>query len=304
MLTQLTSGLGSKLADQWVAVLLTPAFVFWVGGLLAWSWHFGWGSLETWFTTQPATIQIVILVLALLVVSTSAWAVQSFDLAVLRFLEGYWPEWMRPLRSRLRQRMETRFKQSDQQFQKLSIKGLAHLSPEELDRYVKLDRSLMYIPSTPDRLMPTALGNVLRAAELHPKDKYGLDAVICWPHLWLIMPDGAKQEISGARSTLNAGAHLWLWSILFLVWTIWAWWAFPLGLIGAFFAYRWMLYSAMMYSDLIGAAFDLHRFTLYISLHWPLPENPAAERPMGEQLTDYLWRGSDASSPIFTKPKE
>ncbi|MCC5666814.1 hypothetical protein LC653_23705 [Nostoc sp. CHAB 5784] len=33
---------GSKLAEQWLANLLTPAFVFWAGGAAAGLQHFGW----------------------------------------------------------------------------------------------------------------------------------------------------------------------------------------------------------------------------------------------------------------------
>jgi len=47
----------------------------------------------------------------------------------------------------------------------------------------------MHTPAESDRHMPTKLGNILRAAELRSKDKYGLDAVICWPRLWLLLPD-------------------------------------------------------------------------------------------------------------------
>ena len=40
------------------------------------------------------------------------------------------------------------------------------------------------MPSQPDQVMPTALGNVLRNAELHPRDRYGIDAVLTWPRLY------------------------------------------------------------------------------------------------------------------------
>lgn len=69
----------------------------------------------------------------------------------------------------------------------------------------------MQFPSQPNRLMPTKLGNILRAAESRPYDKYGLDAVICWSRLWLLLPDGVKKELQEARSNLNTAARFWLW---------------------------------------------------------------------------------------------
>ena len=60
------------------------------------------------------------------------------------------------------------------------------------------------------------------AAETWPTDKYGLDAPKCWPRLWLVLPDTARKEVAGARSSLDQGAAVWLWGAAFIVWTPWA----------------------------------------------------------------------------------
>ena len=91
MLTNIIDGLSSKLADQWMATLLTPAFVFWAGGLLAWAFHFGWSEPVKSFNALSPAGQIVVLIAAVLVVAASAVVVQRFDLLVIRILEGYWP---------------------------------------------------------------------------------------------------------------------------------------------------------------------------------------------------------------------
>jgi hypothetical protein len=41
---------------------------------------------------------------------------------------------------------------------------------------------------------------------------------------------------------------------------------------------------------------------LYTQLRWPLPANPRAEHEAGQELTAYLWRGSDDVSPAFVPP--
>jgi hypothetical protein len=298
-------GIGGGLADRWLATLFTPAFVFWLGGGAAALQKWGWQDVETQFIQLDEPLQIAVLVLALLGVAASGYVVQQFDFTILRLLEGYWPDWCRPLQKRLLKGQKRQFHQLDQQLQDLSRKGLATLSPDDRNAYIQADLDLSNFPVRSDRLMPTRLGNILRAAEDRSGEKYGLDAVICWPRFWLVLPDGVKTELSEARNALNLTARLWLWSLLFCLWSpgFQVWWPLALGIIAALFAHRWMLRAASVYGDLLEASFDLHRFKLYAALHWPLPQNPAEELPLGNALTAYLWHGSDQPHPQFTWPE-
>ena len=61
-----------------------------------------------------------------------------------------------------------------------------------------------------------------------------------------------------------------------------------------------MLTLAKVYADLVEYAFDVHRRMLYEALRWPTPKDPASEWQAGQEVTQYLWRGSDQSYPIFT----
>jgi hypothetical protein len=51
------------------------------------------------------------------------------------------------------------------------------------------------------------------------------------------LPDAVKKDLQEAHADLNTAARVWLWSLLFMVWTIWAWWAAPVGIIAAIFVY-------------------------------------------------------------------
>jgi hypothetical protein len=299
MLTKLLEGVGDRLADKWIASLLTPAFLFWAGGFIAWISKSGWGVLEKWFSAQQQIAQITIVIAVFLIVSISAIVMQRFNLLAINLLEGYWPRWLQQPKRWLIQRKTKKIEEMEKRFQELARQGIENLSAEEHDEYAILDQRLMYMPVMPDQLMPTELGNILRAAELRSQDKYGLNALICWPRLWLLLAPDVKKELTDARTILNTGANVWLWSILFLVWTIWTWWALPISLIVAFFAYCWMVNAAKTYGELLDATFDLYRNELYKLLRWPLPKNPLLERKMGKQISDYLWRGSDSSTPTF-----
>ncbi|MGF1515315.1 MAG: hypothetical protein ACFB5Z_16665 [Elainellaceae cyanobacterium] len=297
--------LGKQIAERWVANLFAPAFVFWLGGVVAYLQDNGWGSLEEWLTGLDETLQVGVLVAALLLVAASGFVVQRFDLMVLRFFEGYWPRWMAPLHTFLIKRQRAWFDRADSRWNELMMQQAeapASMTAQEIEEQIDLDTRLRQVPPQRSRQMPLRLGNILRAAEMQPQNKYGLDAIVCWPRLWMVLPDEVKDALQQARSDLNTAARVWLWGTLFLAWFFvwrWTWWVIPVGLGTAWFAHRWMLLAASTYGELLESAFDLHRFKLYEALHWPLPKTPEEEQSSGKLLTQYLWRGSRSKSPEF-----
>ena len=134
-----------------------------------------------------------------------------------------------------------------------------------------------------------------------PADKYGLDPVSLWPHLWLLMPDTARQELAGARDALDASVSAVVWSLLFIAFAVWSPWAVAAGLgVAALTLVVWVPARAATFAALVETAFDLYRQDLYARLRWPLPATPHDERGEGRRVTTYLLRGSDASTPVFT----
>jgi hypothetical protein len=151
--------------------------------------------------------------------------------------------------------------------------------------------------------MPTPVGNILRAAERRPVDKYGLDTVAVWPRLWLLLPDLTRQELLSARAGLGNVATAAIWGILYCALAFITPLTIPVGLAAFTVAVTLVLPGrAQALGDLIEAAYDLHRVALYRQLRWPLPASPGQERASGEELTSYLWRGSDQAEPVYTPP--
>ncbi len=302
---KLLEGFSGKLADRWAGAIFTPAFIFWLGGGLATLQHFGWREVEKFFShlSEPRLIGLGLLLL--LVVAASGFVAQQFEFTVLRLMEGYWPSWCHLLAKRLLRRQKGRLRAVDKQLQDFNRQGLASLTLEERQVYIQKDLQLLEFPET-GRLLPTRLGNILRAAEDRCAVKYGLDAIICWPRLWLLLPDSAKTELSATRNALNMTALLWIWSLLFLLWApiFKVWWPLPLGVVSMWLAHRWMIQAAQVYGALLESAFDLYRFQLYKALHWPFPKTPAEEQTLGQKLTDYLWHGSAQRFPEFTDDQQ
>ncbi|HEX6899227.1 MAG TPA: hypothetical protein VF789_05915 [Thermoanaerobaculia bacterium] len=295
--------LSSKLADQWLAALLTPAFAFWLGGAALTLMERGaWGQALTWLEQQKTSSQVLLLVVILLLTGLSAFVVQRFTWAALRFLEGYWPALLSPLSGFMLTRKRKRIERLEARFASLSER-FDDLTPQECRKYQELEARLLWVPSELSDLMPTRLGNVLRTAESRPRIKYGLDGVLCWPRLWLLLPPLPREELSEARARLDSAAQLWIWGILFCFWSVSSLWALPIGIMVAVFAYRSAVAGGVHYGELIDSSYDLYRREIYAALRWPLPRNPAEERELGKEITSYLLRGSDQDRPVFDNPE-
>jgi hypothetical protein len=329
MTEKVLTSFGGKLAEQWVATLLTPAFVFWFGGFAVVIQRWGWQTLVIQFTGYPQPLQIAVLVGLLCIIAASAFVVQRLDYAILRLLEGYWFSGVNFLREhrincyrRHKEKLEKRRQElratEDKQDARLQVlkalindRGGINLAAEQKEEYrqlskqllttveqdelIQLGQELREIPSANVDVMPTRLGNLLRVAERKPLRKYGLDAVICWPRLWMLLPDAVRKDLQEARADLNNSARLWFWSLLFcgwmiLGWSVWASWTLVLGAFSVWYAYGWAINAARTYGELIEASFDLYRHLLYQSIRWNLPPDPDVEIRVGQELTRYLRR--------------
>ncbi|HEU5387553.1 MAG TPA: hypothetical protein VFV73_16770 [Streptosporangiaceae bacterium] len=295
---------GGKLAERWAAVA-APALGFWLGGILA--FMLGRGGFQAlapfsgWLDKHSSAVQAAVLVAVLFGVAGSGVVVSRLAGPVLAIMEGYWPKPLWPLRQRLADRIAGRAGTARDRFQVLVplVQG-GKATPEQREEYARIDRQWRRLP-TRARIQPTRVGNTLRAAETRPIDKYGLDAAAVWPHLWLLLPQAARDELAAARRSLDTAVEASIWGLLFVAFTPWTLWALPAGLaVMAAAALAWVPARAEVFADLVEAAFDLHHDLLYRQLRWPLPANPADDRTNGRRLTTYLMRGLSGDSPAFT----
>lgn len=301
MLGGLWAGLGTGLADRLSARVVSLSFAFWAGGALAWLWSRPdpGRELARLLDIEAAwsALTLGLAIGGLLLLAATAALVGSLALPVVRWLEGYWPRWLEPLRRLGAARFRHRQRRLESRWQKLAA-DLESASPRERREFLTLDHRLRRYAPDPDEIMPTRLGNVLKSAEGWPYRKYGLDAIKCWPRLWLVLPEPVRGELSEARSRLDAAAVLWSWSALFLVWSPLAWWAILVSVVGCLVAYRWLVAAAEVYGDLVESAYDLYRGPLYQALGLARPESPADEPAAGRALTAFLWRGSAGPGPL------
>ncbi len=282
--------MGEELAGEWMQHVFSPAFLFWASGLGMYALRYGWQGPWAWITSRDLIEQIALLILALIILILSSLAMQQLRFSLLRLLEGYWPGPFGRLSDRLAEWQDGRLQRWEREWNELKGRE-GSLVRREARRLAELEMRTHYFPSDPRDLLPTAVGNTLKSAETIPAHKYGLDAFVCWPRLWMLLPDNARADLGAARQGLMTRVEFWGWGALSLLWLIWSPWALLVSALWLWLAWVLLVQSAMSYADLLESAFDLYRGALYQSVRWPVPQNTAAEKTLGRQLTEYIWRG-------------
>jgi len=175
-----------------------------------------------------------------------------------------------------------------------------------------LDRSF---PRDEDDLLPTRLGNALRAFERHSNVRWGLDGITIWPRIEMLLSAeerelhvdakidfyvflnaafgafvvGACLIVDKALNTPSLTAHWLLYGIPFLL---------------GYVLYRASITPAIAWGDVVRSSIDLHRLEIYEKLGVRTPRSFTDERELADKvnkhllygrplLKDELWRGTD-----------
>jgi hypothetical protein len=225
-------------------------------------------------------------------VAVAALLLQPLQVGLVRLLEGYWPAWAAPLTAWGRRRQRDRF-------DALTTAAAPRPQPPSPDELIAMGAAEAQLrrafPPDPSVLLPTRLGNVLRAAESRAGEPYGLDAVVAWPRLYPLLPEPVRAIVDDQRDGLDLAARFCAVfaaaaavSAGLLVASGW-WLLVPAAWVTlAFLSYRGAITAAVAYGEGIRAAIDLHRFDLLTALHLPLPATLEQERAINEQLSLFL----------------
>jgi hypothetical protein len=303
--TKMWEVVAEGIGKRWLISVAGPAFVFWAGGIAAYMLKHSFSSIETIWKSLPGIQQISIIGIAVIMVLFSASLVEHFQNRLLRIIEGYWPHRLIRVRyyfaNRWKKKIDGKYEELDTfiELDTVSKEAAYH----KLSRRDFLDNEVSHLPVKEEHMMPTLLGNLLKAAEMYPSVRYGLDGVVSWPRLYPLLSDTVREDIIAARGRLDESTLRVAWSFLFLVWAVWQWWAL-LSIIVALMSYGRMIASAGVYGELIRTAYDLHRFDLYKKLNWPRPKLIGEEIEFGESLTEYLFRGPLTHSAAFDFDQE
>jgi len=246
---------------------------------------------------------------------------QPFDIHAVRLLEGYWSGTrlgaavanVAAVRHRRRfQFIEDGLDAADKSVEDAlvgdsDLPGLPieeqarrHRDWSEAKRKAGLARRWrpLYPPSK-DEVMPTMLGNVLRAAERRAGERYHLPTVESLPRLHQHFSDRMAAAYNAAVDALDAAAMMTLSTALACVVSVVAYFDdaamywLPIGLgVASLLSYRGAIVAAAQHGLFMETAFDLHRFDLIKALHLDLPRDADEERTIGERLHEF-WKCVD-----------
>ena len=289
--------------------------------------------------------QILILSGSSLVLGLLLWATHS---SLIRFLEGYWllaerlPDRTPATRGEGWAIVPARLAGMFRQASSACHRARLSLGKKRQARWVRTHEHLTQIKNHPARstartnaatelnrryppeghILPSEFGNVIRSFEQHPYTRYGMDGIVAWPRISMMLSDSERAELEQATTDLafwlnslcviaGGGSLLLverLWhqpggvvqtvlveaAILFFVWAIATW------------MYRQAIAAARRWGEWVRAAFDMHRLEAYDRLGVRRPLSPeedlasgeAIDRLLifGEQLPD-VWRAHPAPAP-------
>jgi hypothetical protein len=291
-----------------------------------------WGPqtlVELW-REQTIELQTTMTVGSLGVILFISYLFHIFQTNLTRLYEGYWDNlpvlsWWGKLRKRYYQRrwdfLEKETEHLAEEITRLESnipKGETSLQTRERKQKVEelrnqlgvLEREwFLFLPPSRAQVMPTQLGNILRASEIYPLRRYKLDAVVMWPRMQGLLPKEYAESLRDAKANLDlllvvttiAGLFSLGWEIgLGILANRWDLFVIAsLSWILALLSYSATLHAARSYSELIKASFDLYRWELLKALHLKLPENYEGERKLWDQVNDLLYRNYPPAPEVF-----
>jgi len=312
-------GAGRGIADGYIRATLGVAGAYWLVVALLLGVRYGFDLVGAAILNLQPTTQIALVVTGFAVLMITAAVVDALVFPVTRLLEGYGPIWRGRLwvstinrQLRRRQTLLARWNR---------FASLEKRTSAESMELVALDVKLRRFPDDPKDTMPTELGNILRASERRPLERYGLDAVAVWTHLWLVLSDDVRREVLASRLVLDTAVRAFIWALLlapwaFLFWQPAAWhppmaWVPPertqllfAAVIAAAVGGSWLAYlracsAAVPYGLTIEATFDVGRNALYHALRMPLASTAKEEKPIGKAVSRFLYRSFTNGLPPY-----
>jgi hypothetical protein len=196
------------------------------------------------------------------------------------------------------------------------------------------------IPLDQNCLLPTRFGNILRASEMYPMEKYNLEGLTIWPKLYRILPGNFTRDLEEKNNQMMfmVNSSFLSYALSFFSLLLSFWWycnhfyanfflfpnsgnpyvkqATPLAqfsptryfvisvlfFVVGYLIYRVGLNAAEDYAITIRSGYDLYRFDLMRQLNIKIPKNLSDERDSWSTLNEFFVAGKRLHYKIATFP--
>jgi hypothetical protein len=170
-----------------------------------------------------------------------------------------------------------------------------------------------YFPHEDGKLLPTRIGNAIRAFEQHSNVRWGLDGVTIWPRIEALLSSDEREIhvnaridvyvfVNGALAAYLVGAALVYDKAVNMPHPASHWLLYAIPFVIGYIVYRAALSPVVNWGDAVRASIDLHRLELYEKLGVRAPTSFSDEREMANRINrallyarpllgDDLWRG-------------
>lgn len=276
------------------------------------------GNAWSWIYAIDQTITLLLLPLILGIV------LMALNSLIIRFFEGIYPWQQRFLLRYWQRRNEQQHHQIygnlpvlKQEYTKVLAK-LAQLPPETDKKELEQQHSSLalelqahhdkipplheQLPRRLERVKPTSLGNIFASAEEYPYERYGMDGVLYWPRLRLLVDEEYSTMLVNTKMILDLLLHLSLLALIFGVESSITilyggnldrtWLLIALGaLCISYLFYRGAVQTAQSLCTIVELCYDFFRDRVLEKFGLSRPDTMDAEQALWLQLGQFLRRG-------------
>lgn len=214
------------------------------------------------------------------------------------------------LRAQYRQIAETLNREKDEKNRKVLEYELDQIKQEidKIHREVETKHEGQSLPHSGNRLTPTAFGNAYAIIEDYAYERYGMDAVLFWPRLHLLIEKkdaSVGERLSYLTGSLDLAINLVFVSFTVLLEIVVTLWLLPASRSTPMFVgmgmvlllclafYRASVNAVYSLGEVITSSFDFHRELLLDAYGLRKPASLNEEQRLWVRLATFVRRGDD-----------
>ena len=211
-----------------------------------------------------------------------------------RLLEGYsWPEWLQEARTKVQIKRKHMLQQD------------VDAAPRGYRRGLKLEK-LGRFPVDDGQVVPSRLGNAIRAFETYGKTRFNLDSQTMWSELVVLAPKALQAEMDRARAIVDFFVAFFYASLASGIIAIGAgiyeyhgYGEFVFAgvmLLSMYASYRMAILSCSYWKSTVQAMVNMGRIALASRMGLKLPATLESEREMWGDVTSFVHSGTPAAA--------